>query len=151
MRLKAIAVDRAPTIARVIQRICIALGRPWAASTAPRKAKGSANRVCSILIISSVVPMFFRIIKGPGRISDFLHLLLGEGRGKGGWIASPSPNPHPKREGAVKMLNAHLIRFTFPTRTCRMRDRELIQDPEDQMIHQGFDRLRPMIETRTRR
>src|SRR6266576_1719338 len=38
MRLKAIAVDLAPTIAKVIQRICQGEGIPRAASTAPRKA-----------------------------------------------------------------------------------------------------------------
>src|ERR1043165_8567774 len=38
--------------------ICHALGIPRAARTAPRKANGSANSVCSILIISSVVRMF---------------------------------------------------------------------------------------------
>src|SRR6185369_2441961 len=58
MRLKAIAVERAPTIATVIQTICHPVGRPRAASTAPRKANGSANSVCSILIISSVVRTF---------------------------------------------------------------------------------------------
>src|SRR5262249_45637326 len=58
MRLKAIAVERAPTIAIVIQTICHKVGTPRAASRAPRKAKGSANRVCSILIISSVVRTF---------------------------------------------------------------------------------------------
>src|SRR5438128_11822053 len=61
MRLKAIAVERAPTIATEIQTICDAVGIPRAASTAPRKANGSANSVCSILIISSVVRMFFVI------------------------------------------------------------------------------------------
>src|SRR5438270_9650007 len=55
MRLKAIAVERAPNIATLIQTICHAVGIPRAASTAPRNANGSANSVCSILIISSVV------------------------------------------------------------------------------------------------
>src|SRR2546423_11574222 len=58
IRLKAIALERAPTIATVIQMICCHDGSPLAASTAPRKAKGSANSVCSILIISSVVRIF---------------------------------------------------------------------------------------------
>src|SRR6266576_6202631 len=62
MRLKAIAVDRAPTIATTIQTICHSDGIPRAASTAPRKANGNANSVCSILIISSVVRMFLRIM-----------------------------------------------------------------------------------------
>src|ERR1041384_1287318 len=56
-RVKAIAVERAPTIATVIQSSCHAVGTPCAASTAPKKAKGSAKSVCSILIISSVVRM----------------------------------------------------------------------------------------------
>src|SRR6266567_6050765 len=58
MRLKAMAVERAPTIATVIQTSCNADGTPPAANTAPRKANGNANSVCSILIISSVVRMF---------------------------------------------------------------------------------------------
>src|SRR6185503_8441823 len=58
MRLKAIAVERAPTIAMVIQKICLMVGRPFAASTAPSNANGSANSVCSILIISSVTRTF---------------------------------------------------------------------------------------------
>src|SRR2546421_1749517 len=62
MRLKAIAVDRAPTMATAIQTICHSEGRPRAASTAPKKANGNANSVCSILTISSVVRMFLRII-----------------------------------------------------------------------------------------
>src|SRR6266542_2079070 len=57
MRLKAMAVERAPTIATVIQRICFGEGNPLAASTAPRKANGNAKSVCSILIISSVTRM----------------------------------------------------------------------------------------------
>src|SRR5262245_45869605 len=59
MRLKAMAVERAPTIATVIQRTCHAVGKPPAARMAPRKANGKAKRVCSILIILSVVRMFF--------------------------------------------------------------------------------------------
>src|SRR6266699_7252216 len=58
MRLKAMAVERAPTIATVIQTSCHAVGTPPAANTAPRKANGNAKSVCSILIISSVVRMF---------------------------------------------------------------------------------------------
>lgn len=55
IRLNAIAVERAPIIAIVIQSVCQAVGSPPAASTAPKKAKGSANSVCSIFIISSVM------------------------------------------------------------------------------------------------
>src|SRR5713226_9422818 len=61
MRLNAIAVERAPTIATAIHRICEKLGSPRAASTAPSNANGNANNVCSILIISSVVRMLLRI------------------------------------------------------------------------------------------
>jgi uncharacterized damage-inducible protein DinB len=55
MRLKDIAAERAPIIAIVIQKICQSVGKPFAAKTAPKKANGSANKVCSNLIISSVV------------------------------------------------------------------------------------------------
>src|SRR3712207_5295696 len=58
MRLKVIAAERAPNIATVIQRICRHAGKPSAARTAPRKAKGSANKVCSNFIIASVVFSF---------------------------------------------------------------------------------------------
>src|SRR5712692_3696656 len=61
MRLNAIAVERAPTIATAIHRICEKLGRPCAASTAPSNANGNAKSVCSILIISSVVRMLLTI------------------------------------------------------------------------------------------
>src|SRR5262249_52060468 len=60
IRLNAIAADLAPTMASMIQRSFSTqnpAGRgptSRAASVAPRKANGSANRVCSILIISSV-------------------------------------------------------------------------------------------------
>src|ERR1043165_2513310 len=43
MRLKAIAQERAPTIASVIQRNCRSVGSPLAAKTAPRKAKGRSE------------------------------------------------------------------------------------------------------------
>src|ERR1043165_352277 len=67
MRLKAIAAERAPTIATVIQSACQRVGspvavNPRAASSAPRKAKGSAKSVCSILIISSVVRMLLAAV-----------------------------------------------------------------------------------------
>src|ERR687889_1556794 len=67
IRLKAIAAERAPTIAGVIQSACQTVGspdalKPRAASTAPRKAKGSAKSVCSIFIISSVVRMLLAAV-----------------------------------------------------------------------------------------
>src|SRR5688572_29872153 len=69
MRLKAIAAERAPTIATMIQRICRRVGRPLAASTAPRKANGSAKSVCSILIISSVKRVFLMTVDTVGQSS----------------------------------------------------------------------------------
>ena len=66
MRLKAIAADRAPTIATMIQRICRGEGSPFAASTAPRKANGNAKSVCSILIISSVNRVFLNTVDTVG-------------------------------------------------------------------------------------
>ena len=61
MRLKVMAAERAPTIARVIQTTfaiqkfapCAGISR--AASAAPKKANGRAKSVCSILIISKVI------------------------------------------------------------------------------------------------
>jgi hypothetical protein len=58
MRLNVIAAERAPTIASEIHKICHQVGNPSAAITAPKNAKGSANSVCSNLIISSVVLSF---------------------------------------------------------------------------------------------
>ena len=60
-RLKAIAVERAPTIASVIHSICRSVGTPRAASNAPKKANGKAKSVCSIFIISSVVRRFLLV------------------------------------------------------------------------------------------
>src|SRR3954452_7087888 len=59
-RLKAIAAERAPTIATTIQRSWRADGKPLAASMAPQSANGSAKIECSHLIISSVVLVFAR-------------------------------------------------------------------------------------------
>src|SRR2546423_12355908 len=73
MRLKAIAVERAPTIAIVIHTSCHDVGIPRAASSAPRNAKGSANSVCSILIISSVMRMFLKTVIISG-LDEGLHL-----------------------------------------------------------------------------
>src|SRR3954471_5612819 len=57
-RLKAIAAERAPTIATTIHKSCGAEGKPLAASIAPHSAKGSAKIECSHLIISKVVLVF---------------------------------------------------------------------------------------------
>src|ERR1041385_834782 len=57
-RLKALAVERAETMAAVIQISGRNEGTPAAASTAPRNANGNAKSVCSILIISSVRRVF---------------------------------------------------------------------------------------------
>src|SRR5258706_94894 len=126
-RLKAIAVERAPIIAKVIHNTCAPLGMPFAASTAPRKANGSAKSVCSILIISSVVPMLRTIVD---MLADF----------ERGLVRGTSP--------AAK-TNHFLL--ALPTRGRRMRNSELIKNAKDEMIYQGFNRLRPMIEARARR
>src|SRR5260370_35932375 len=52
LRLKAIAVERAPTIAIAIHRSCAKLGRPRAANTVPIQAHGYAISESSLLIIS---------------------------------------------------------------------------------------------------
>ena len=54
-RLNAIAALRAPTIATTIHTTVRHGGIPRAASNMPRNANGSANSVCSILIISGTV------------------------------------------------------------------------------------------------
>src|SRR5580698_3248056 len=59
-RLKAIAADRAETIATTIQASCRQAGNPPAASMAPQSANGSAKIECSHLIISSVTLRFRR-------------------------------------------------------------------------------------------
>src|SRR6478672_7806032 len=62
-RLNAIAALRAPTMATTIQATVRQGGHPPAARSIPRKANGSAKRVCSILIISSTVR---RVRRGRG-------------------------------------------------------------------------------------
>src|ERR1700691_4639603 len=59
-RLKAIAAERAETMATMIQASCRHSGKPPAASMAPQSAKGSAKMECSHLIISSVIFRFRR-------------------------------------------------------------------------------------------
>src|ERR1019366_5350593 len=63
-RLKAIAAERAETIATTIHPSCRHAGRPPAASMAPQSANGSAKIECSHLIISSVI---FRFRRKPTR------------------------------------------------------------------------------------
>ena len=53
-RLKAIAADRAVTMAMTIQTKACPLGKPFAASMAPQSANGSTKMECSHLIISRV-------------------------------------------------------------------------------------------------
>jgi hypothetical protein len=53
-RLKAIAADRAATMATIIHANWRSEGNPPAASMAPHKANGSAKIECSHLIISKV-------------------------------------------------------------------------------------------------
>ncbi len=60
-RLKAMAAERAETMATRIQPTVRAAGSPRAASSIPVSAKGSAKMECSHLIISSVVRVFFRM------------------------------------------------------------------------------------------
>src|SRR5262245_64029384 len=66
MRLMVIAALRAATIATMIHTICFHDGQPCqtkrAASSAPVRAKGSANTECSNLIISRTVRM--RLLMG---------------------------------------------------------------------------------------
>ena len=52
---------RAPTIAKTIQPNVAGPGTPRADRKAPMKANGSANTVCSNLIISSNMAIFFNI------------------------------------------------------------------------------------------
>src|SRR5208337_1272648 len=59
-RSKAIAADRAETMATTIQASCRHAGNPPAASIAPQSANGSAKIECSHLIISSVTLRFRR-------------------------------------------------------------------------------------------
>src|SRR5579871_733461 len=54
-RLKAIAAERAATIATIIQINVRPLGQPFAANMAALKAKGSTKIECSHLIISRVI------------------------------------------------------------------------------------------------
>src|SRR5208282_5607845 len=57
-RLKAMAAERAETMATTIHASCRHAGRPPAASMAPQSANGSAKMECSHLIISSVIFRF---------------------------------------------------------------------------------------------
>src|SRR5208283_1298959 len=59
-RLKAIAAERAETMATTIHQSCRHAGKPPAASIAPQSANGSAKIECSHLIISSVIFRFRR-------------------------------------------------------------------------------------------
>src|SRR5882762_10406859 len=99
MRLKAIAADRAPTIAKVIHRICVAVGRPCAASTAPRKANGSAKSVCSILIISSVVPRLLKTFA-------IAYCALGEEPVVGTVSSDPKPDDSISFQGSDSAITA---------------------------------------------
>src|SRR6187455_3297522 len=124
MRLKAIAVERAPTIAMQIQRICRRAGKPFAASTAPRNANGNAKSVCSILIISSVMPTFFRS-GGAAGFNDELLFHTGEiFSGFGG---------------------------SLPARSLGMRYTKVVKNSKYEMVDESFYRPWPVIETRARR
>ncbi len=60
-RLKAMAQERAATMATRIQRTVRQAGRPLAARMTAVKAKGSAKMECSHLIISRVVRVLDRM------------------------------------------------------------------------------------------
>src|SRR6266700_4622889 len=60
-RLKAIAAERAATIATIIHKSWCRLGMPRAASIAPQRANGRAKTECSHLIISSVITALFGV------------------------------------------------------------------------------------------
>ena len=66
-RLKAMAQERAATIATRIQATFCQPGNPLAASNIAVKAKGSAKMECSHLIISIVVRVLTRI---PGMVGS---------------------------------------------------------------------------------
>src|SRR5580700_5422688 len=77
-RLKAMAADRAATIATTIHITVRQPGRPPAASSIAVSAKGSAKIECSHLIISSVV----RILLRRAAMGDILYSnRVGENRG----------------------------------------------------------------------
>src|SRR6202011_1926122 len=59
-RLKAMAAERAETMATTIHNNCGPPGTPLAASMAPHRANGSAKTECSHLIISRVTRRFWR-------------------------------------------------------------------------------------------
>src|SRR5205085_2760529 len=176
-RLKAIAVERAPTIATVIQSSCQAAGIPRAASTAPKKAKGSAKSVCSILIISSVVRIS-RVascsLAAIGKCFVNVRAVVINERQTHNDKANrrPAQNGWKERGGAVGRLQfaisnasrvadcqliSNLIFFDHDGRVVglpaaplcglRVRDAELIEDAEDEMIDEFKDCLRAMIET----
>lgn len=52
--------------------------------------------------------------------------------------------------GGTSPASKHFL-LALPTRGRRMWNRELVQNAKDEMIHQGLDRLRPMIEAGARR
>src|SRR5258706_11708169 len=66
----------------------------------------------------------------------------------GKWSFRTHPKPLPKGEGVGQMLNTSLVRLTLPTRGCRVRNRELIENAKHQMVDQGLYGLWPMIKAR---
>src|SRR6185295_5881345 len=68
IRLKAIAAERAPTIANTIHKICQAVGSPLAAHTAPRNAHRYAKRARLILAISRLRRVFLITVETESHI-----------------------------------------------------------------------------------
>jgi len=73
--LKAMAQERAATIATRIHAIVRRVGAPFAARMVAVNAKGSAKIECSHLIISSVVRVLPQI---PGMVEPILRVYRGE-------------------------------------------------------------------------
>ena len=93
-RLKAMAQERAVTMATRIQTRVRQAGSPLAASSAAVSAKGSAKIECSHLIISSVV----RVLNHkPGMV--ILSVIEGRGGNRGccAWLAIRRALPLPRR------------------------------------------------------
>src|SRR5262245_5733199 len=135
MRLNDIADDLAPTIASVIQPSFASQKLSgWgvmsrAAIVAPRNANGSANNVCSILIISSVTC---------SRLARVITLL--------------TSNPPIGSSFANRLQNVpgsnRPARFTLPHGRLRVLQSEMIHHPVDEVIDQRDQIGRTMVERR---
>src|ERR1044072_4594940 len=149
IRLKAIAVERAPTMATMIQIICHGLGMPPAPRTAPRNAKGSANSVCSILIISSVVRRFVErdgISDIRSQIPDLKFKIPKTTTKKSSSELETQTLTLKTQNSKLKTQHSKLL-LPLPTRARRMGNSELVENSEAEMIYQRLDRLGAMIKT----